>query len=179
MGLTAKPFFAAALVLLAGMACIATAQSAPAGEQMSFSEDAPLQHTVALSPDVLEVLFQTQEARQALNFASDSTQDHPARLFRATEVHLSRPDETDLVVIGVPPMSGADCGWFWIVRLTRGGPQVVLFAGANSLDLRDSRTSGYRDIVTTSASAGTSEETTFHFNGKSYKAWKKKTQNRD
>jgi len=173
---TAKTVLAAVFALIASAVCVAQGQKASVGEQTSFSEGAPAQHPVALSPGVLKVLFETQEARQVLNFASDSTQDDPARLFRATAVHLSRPDETDLVVIGVPPMSGADSGWFWVVRLGRSGPRVVLFAGANSLELTEDRTNGYRDIVTECSSATETEETTYHFDGKSYKGWKKKTQ---
>lgn len=176
MEITAKTVLAAVLALMATAAYVAQGQKASVGEQTSFSEDAPVQHPVALSPDVLKVLFETEEARQVLNFASDSTQDDPARLFRATEVHLSRADEVDLVVIGVPPMSGADTSWFWMVRLARNGPRVVLFAGANSLELTEGRTNGYRDIVTACSSAAETEETTYRFDGKSYKVWKKKSQ---
>lgn len=169
----------AVLVLVAGAGCAARGQETPVSEQMSFSEDAPVQHPVALSPEVLKALFETEEARQVLNFASDAAQDDPARLFRATEVHLGRPGEVDLVVVGVPPMSGADAGWFWVVRSTRSGPKVVLYTGANSLKLTKGRTNGYRDIVTAWSSGGETQETTFHFDGKNYKAWKKKMQNRD
>lgn len=179
MRITVRAVLMAALVLVASAACVTRGQEVPVSEQMSFSEDAPVQHPVVLSPEVLKALFETEEARQVLNFASDAAQDDPARLFRATEVHLGRPGEVDLVVIGVPPMSGADASWFWVVRSTRSGPKVVLHTDANSLDLAKSRTNGYRDIVTVWSSGGETQETTFHFDGKNYKAWKKKTQNRD
>lgn len=175
---TVKTVLAAALVLAASCACGARGQAAAAGERMSFSEDTPVQHPVALRPDVLRALFETQEARQVLNFASDAAQDDPARLFRAAEVHLAGPEETDLVVIGVPPMSGADAGWFWIVRETRNGPRVVLFTGANTLELAGSATNGYRDILTTWSSAAETQETTFHFDGKIYRGFEKRTRDR-
>jgi hypothetical protein len=179
MELTAKAVFVAVLVLAAGGVCVAQGQKAGVREQMSFSQDAPLQHPVALSPDVLRVLFETEEARQVLNFASDAAHGDPARLFRATEVHLSSPDEVDLVVIGVSPMRGADCGWFWVVRSARNDPKVVLFANANSLELTESGTNGYRDILTAWSSATETNETAYRFDGKNYKVWKKMTQNRD
>jgi len=179
MGLTAKAVFASALALAAGGICVMQGQTAPLAEQTSFSESAPVQHPAALSPGVLRVLFETDQARQVLNFASDAAQDDPARLFRAAEVHLTGSDEVDLVVVGVPPMSGADANWFWVIRATRGGPRVVLFTSANSLDLAGSTTNGYRDIVATWSSATETQETTFHFDGKSYKGWKKETQSRN
>lgn len=169
----------AVLVLVAGAGSVALGQQTPVSEQMSFSEDAPVEHPVALSPEVLKALFETEEARQVLNFASDRAQDDPARLFRAAEVHLGRPGEIDLVVIGVPPMSGADAGWFWVVRSPRSEPKVVLYTGANSLEVAKGRTNGYRDIVTLWSSGDETQETTFHFDGQNYKAWKKKMQNRD
>lgn len=179
MGLTAKAVFAAALALAAGGICVAQGQTAVASEQTSFSENAPVQHPVALSPGVLKVLFETDQARQVLNFASDAAQDDPARLFRAAEVHLSGSDEVDLVVVGVPPMSAPDSSWFWVIRATRNGPRVVLFTSANSLNVAESTTNGCRDIVATSSSATETQETTYHFDGKSYKGWKKETQSRD
>lgn len=179
MGLTAKAVFAAVLALAAGGICVAHAQTALVSAQTSFSENAPVQHPVALSPGVLKVLFETDQARQVLNFASDAAQDDPARLFRAAEVHLAGSDEVDLVVVGVPPMAGADSSWFWVIRATRNGPRVVLFTSASSLDLAESTTNGYRDIIATSSSASETQETTYHFDGKSYKGWKKETQSRD
>lgn len=171
---TLQTVFAAALVLAAGFVCEAQGQTA----QLSFSEDTPVQHPVALRPDVLRALFETQEARQVLNFASDATQDDPARLFRAAEVNLAGGGETDIVVIGVPPMSGAEATWFWVVRETRAGARVALFTSATTLELAESATNGYRDIVTTLSSPTETQETTFRFDGKSYRGFEKRTRSR-
>lgn len=117
--------------------------------------------------------MEREEAREGLHFASPSERDNPAQLFRAAEVHLSRLDEADLVVIGVGAMSGADQGWFWVVRSTRKDPNIILFAGGNSLALMDGRTNGYRDIRCVWSSPSETISTIYHFDGKEYKVWKK------
>jgi hypothetical protein len=177
--LPVKAFFVTALVLAAGCGWQTQGQTAGAGEQMAFSENTPVQHPVALRPDTLRALFETPEARQVLNFASDATQDDPSRLFRAEEADLTGAGEADLVVVGVPPMTGAESNWFWVVRSTRNGPRVVLFTSASTLSLAETTTNGYRDIVTTRSSATETQETTFHFDGKSYKGWKKTARSRN
>jgi hypothetical protein len=172
--------FATALVALAGLVLATRGQKAqPTSEQSSFAEDQPLQNPVTVSPDVLRGLLETEEAKQGLEFANESQRDHPAQLFRAAEVHLSRQDGVDLVVVGVCPMCGADNGWFWVVRSARKDPEVVLFAGGNSVELMTGRTNGYRDIRSTWSSPSETHTTIYHFDGKRYKVWKEKwTENR-
>ena len=156
---------------------ILPAQGQKAGsthEQTYFSEDERLQRPVPLPPDVLNVLLKTDEVKDNLGSASPSQRSNPSSLFRAAEVHLHAPDVIDFVVIGRSPMSGADNTWFWIVRSARGKPQVVLFAGSNSLEIMASRTNGYRDIRCDWASANHAETTTYKFNGREYKLWRNK-----
>ena len=165
---------------LTTIVCTSLATQGRRGEQTSFAEDQPLHSPVQISPDVLKVLLETKEAEQGLDLANDSKQDHPTQLFRAAEVHLSRPDEVDLVVIGVCPMCGADNGWFWLVRSARSDPKVVLFAGGNILELMNSRTNGCRDIRSAWSSSSETKNTLYHFDGKEYKVWQEKwTKNRN
>jgi hypothetical protein len=146
-----------------------SAQKRPFGEQLSFKEDGPLRNQVPLSPEVLKILPQTDEARDGLRQASPSERNNPERLFRASEVHLSRSAEIDVVVMGVGVMSGGDQSWFWVVRSERNNPTVVCFAGGNSLDLLNSRTNGYRDIESSWSSAAKSTITIYRFDGTQYK----------
>ena len=138
-----------------------------------FSADESLQFPASLSPEILAVLLKTRQAGEGLEFASDRERADPAQLFRATEVHLSSSEGVDLVVLGIPPMSGADNDWFWIVHSSpHSAPRVLLFAGGYSLELLNNRTHGYPDIRSSWSSASETEETTYRFNGKKYKTFK-------
>jgi len=163
-------------LLFAAVVCAAatTAQEKANLEQTVFGGEEPLKHAVSLSPAVLKVLLNTQAGRVGLQSAKDSERRHPERLFQAAEVHLGGPEETDLVVVGQAPMSGADNTWFWVVRPAHTRAQVVLFAGCNGIELMDSRTNGYRDIRGGWASPQEVVEIVYHFDGKKYKVWKRK-----
>jgi len=71
-------------------------------------------------------------------------------------------------------MSGADEGWFWLLRSVHKNPKIVLFATGNSLDLMESRTLGYRDIRSVWSSASDTHQTVYHFDGNEYKLWTEK-----
>lgn len=143
-------------------------------EQATFSDDQPIQHAVPLVPEVLGELFQRDEVKEGLDLANDAQRRDPARLFRAAVIHLHTIDESDLVVIGLPPMSGEDDDWFWIVRSFQRNPEVVLFVGASSLQFMASSTKGYRDVRTVWLGASETSTNIYKFNGKMYRLWKTK-----
>lgn len=176
MGAVRRAVLILVAVIVADGVLVAQGQKAqPVRDQTLFSEEGTLQNQVALSPNILKILLKTRQARQGMQFASDAEENKPAELFRAAEVHLGRRDEVDLVVIGVPPMSGADNGWFWLVSsATSNHPKVVLFAGGNSLEIMESRTNGYRDIKSIWSSPNETSQRIYHFDGKSYRLWKEK-----
>jgi hypothetical protein len=165
------------LTLVLAIACasflVCQGQKGPISEQTFFTEDEPLQQPVTLSSDVLRVLLKTKQAKVGLEDANDSARENPARMFRAAGVHLSGSEKAGLVVIGIPPMRGADNCWFWIVRSTRRGPKVVLFAGGYSLELLRGKTNGFRNIRSTWSSPSETEESTYRFDGQRYKLWKR------
>jgi hypothetical protein len=170
------PVFAA---LAAGISAAQVENADALHDQTTFTEDARLQHPVPVSSDVLKVLLETDAAKEGMAFAQVSKPGDVAQLFRAGEVHLGGANEVDLVVIGVGWMSGADNGWFWVVRSAHKNPRVVLFAGGNSLQMMVTRTNGYRDIRSTWSSPSETDDTIYHFDGREYKLWKKtSTENR-
>jgi hypothetical protein len=158
------------LAAFAGVVLVARGQEAhPAAEQKLFSaSDSPIQHPVTLSPDVLRVLLASQTAKETFAVLNDSQKANPAQLFQAGEVHLSSPDQVDLVVIGLGPMKGADAGWFWIVSSARKNPQVILFGGGDSLEVLDTKTKNYKDIRIVWSSSFETETTTYQFDGSIY-----------
>jgi hypothetical protein len=166
-----------AFLLMAVAAAVLSAQQlspGSGGEQAVFYEGKAILQPMALPADVLKILLETKQAIQGLDQASEAQRRNPSLLFHAAEVHLSRHDQLDLVVVGVPPMAGADTGWFWIVRSVRKNPQVVLFTDANSLEIMDTKTNGSRDIRCIWSSPAETNYTIYHFDGESYKVWKNK-----
>jgi hypothetical protein len=166
-------FLATVSVVLAGLAgvvSIARGQEAhPASEQKLFSPgDNPVQHPVTLSAEVLRVILASQPAKETFSVLNDSEKANPSQLFQAGEVHLSNPDQVDLVVIGLGRMKGADANWFWVVSSARKNPQVILFGGGDSLEVMDTKTKSYKDIRIVWSSSFETETTTYQFDGSIY-----------
>jgi hypothetical protein len=150
-------------------------RSTQPNEQSSFSEDGPLQSPATLSPEVLRLLLATDAAKEGLPYANASQRANPAQLFRAAEVHLSQPGQTDLVIIGVCPMCGADTGWFWIVSSVGEHPKVVLAAGGKTLEVLNSSSKAYHDIQSLWSSASETVALLYRFNGVQYELHKRKS----
>ena len=155
---------------LAGFVSITRGQEAhPAPAQKLFSPgDSPIRHPVTLSPGVIRLVLASQPAKETFALLSDSERANPSQLFQAGEVHLSGPDEVDLVVIGLGHMKGADANWFWVVRSARKDPQVILFTGGDSLELLDNKTHGLSDVRSAWSSSFETEATTYQFDGAIY-----------
>jgi len=128
--------------------------------------DSPFQNAPNPSHEVLQALLSQTEVRDALQ---NSDRSRAAQLFKASTVHLGPSKETDLIISGDCPLCGADNNWFWVVRLTPRGPRVVLFAHTLRLDLLTNTTRGFRDIHCSWASAGSSLEEQYQFDGSQYK----------
>jgi hypothetical protein len=153
---------------LAEMALITHGQEVHSAPDQTLFSNSPFQHPVTLSPEVLKVLWATHPARETFAVMNDSERRNPSQFFQAGEVHLSLPDQVDLVVIGMGRMRGADNSWFWVVRSARKDPQVVLFSGGDSLEVLDGKTHGYRDIRAVWMSSLETETTIYHFDGNHY-----------
>jgi len=144
-------------------------------EQTSFSEESPLQNPATLSPEVLKLLLATDAAKEGLPYANASQRANPTQLFRAAEVHLSQAGQTDLVIIGVCPMCGADTAWFWIVSSVEHNPRVVLAAGGKTLEVLNSSSKGYHDIQSLWSSPAETVALFYHFNGTQYELHKRRS----
>jgi hypothetical protein len=159
-----------ALIAFSGEILAANGQEArPPSEQTLFSEEFPIEHPVPLSSNILKILLATKVAKSGLNFASDPETRDPAKMFEASEIHLGRPDEVDLIVMGIPPMRGADNTWFWVIRSARKNPRIVLFDGCNSLEVTSGRANGLRNIRTVWSDAYDTHTAIYQFDGTRYK----------
>jgi hypothetical protein len=163
------------LVLAFAASCGAIGQSLSSAvtERTSFCEDASddtARKPVHLPAAIVTAIMNTKEGKDALESSrAENTELVPERLLTGTTAKLSDSRELVFVVVGSSPLSGADNTGFWIVQQSGKNARILLFVGANCLNVSRSRTLGYRDIVSTWASAGVAVTQTFSYDGKSYK----------
>jgi hypothetical protein len=100
-------------------------------------------HPVPLPDNILDALRATEEARFLPGDLKNYDRDGFAHLFKAIVIHLGNPNELDYVVVGFPPMSGADNTWFWIVRSNPTNAKVIFFTNSNGFELLKTRNNGY------------------------------------
>jgi hypothetical protein len=149
----------------------ATAAAPLVQQQTSFCEDgAPddLRKPTPLPSAIVATLMNRPEAKDVRKAQIDGKTVNPSTLFKGAKVRLTDSGDLFFLVVGRSPMSGADSTWFWIVRQSRKRAAVLLFAGANCVDISQKRTHGYRDIETTWSSASETRTETYRYNGQSY-----------
>lgn len=126
-------------------------------EQTEFSSEYDtVDHPVRLPEGVLQILKDDRHVLLAMrgnNMPPD--QLPPNAWFVASQVHLARPDEADLMVMGVEELRGADVNTFWVFRRTPGRYELVLHIAVHDLKVLDRVSKGYRDIQTWSSTAVT------------------------
>lgn len=156
--------------------CLLSAQgrSAAPRQQTSLcgegSPDEDLIKPIPLPPSVVSILMNTAEGKAANEWAENEHKHlDTSTLFTGTKIRLSHSAEVIYLVRGSAPMSGADNTWFWIVRHSRRETAILLWAGANCLDIKREYTSGYRDVETAWSSASETVGTVYKYDGKSYK----------
>jgi hypothetical protein len=124
----------------------------------------------APSDAVLDALLKTPEAKLNWDRLQRLNRGELRRLFLVVRVHLKDASETDEVVLGKYPMSGADCFWFWFVRDLGDHASVLLFTNAYGVYLLKSRTNDYRDIRSVwSSAAGYTLTDVYHYDGEQYR----------
>ncbi len=107
-------------------------KSAP--EQTDFGADSELERPIPVPEAALKAL------RNALQASPDEL---PAEQLRASEVHLGGLTEADLVV---PVIGGGHAAFFYILRPTSDGYQLIFDSGGDSMTVLRARSHGYRDL---------------------------------
>ena len=161
------------LAALAMLALFARAQNAtPAGEQTFFPEFEKFTDPAPVPLKVRQVLIQRKEIANALSYVRKPPD--PSQYFEATTVHLHGATDADLLVRGVVPISGADNSWYWIVLHPQSdAPTVALWCAADSLEVMETATNGYKHIQCSwSSASGETIEWKYHFYGRKYVLWK-------
>jgi hypothetical protein len=141
-------------------------------EQMSFSVEEGFEKPVSLPNEVLQLLKKdtiTLEASVGCTERGGGPDVLQASWFKASEIHLGTPGEIDLLVMAANGcLNGANVGPFWVARKTSQGYRLVLSTGGHSLEVMGTRSEGFRDIQTYTASAITVSTVVYRFNGEKY-----------
>jgi hypothetical protein len=157
----------------AGLAQGQTKQEAHKSEPSTFypdDENRGFDEATLPSNTVLDALLKTHEAKENWDRLKTLDRERLRKLFLVSKVHLAESGETDEVVLGSDPMSGADCYWFWIVRDKGERARVLLFTNNYGIDLLNTRTNGYREIRGVwSSAAGYSITRLYRYDGSRYR----------
>jgi hypothetical protein len=143
-------------------------------EQHLFSAmDDSVNHPVPLPPSVLAALSHDPDIGVKLKAESLIPDKLPASWFVVSEIHLGGPSERDLVVVGVGPVRGANVTTFWLFRPGNADYELLLKAPALGLEIKNSRTNGYRNIELVSATAVEVSKLECTFRGGAYQPGKR------
>lgn len=131
----------------------------------------------SLPKTVIDSVMNSTESKEAQGGTGNEL--NPEKILRAARIRLSRNGAAEFVVVGFPPLSGADASWFWIVQWSGAKASVLLWAAGNCLELKSSETRGCRDIEVVWASAGSERSAIYHYGGETYQLAKSQIHGRD
>ena len=128
---------------------------------------------------VLNAVMNSKEARQVRAEAREKGSElNPEELLRGTIIKLSNDQAKTYLVMGADPLSGADNTWFWIVRTSGRQASVLLWVGASCVNIKQTSTNGYRDVVADWSSAAEMLTQVYRYNGKVYRLSSRKSRAR-
>lgn len=135
-------------------------------EQTDFGADSQLERPIPVPEAALKTL------RNALQATPDEL---PAEQLQASEIHFGGSTETDLVV---PLIGGGHAAFFYILRPTSDGYQLVFDSGGDSMTVLRTRSHGYRDLQVEGITMAGKNVTTviYRFDGHKYVKTSEKTE---
>ena len=138
----------------------------PLAAQTSFHLDEPFQREAKIADGLLP--FLRNEIKSACQNDATFQATDVRSLFVASRIALSdRP--AFILKSGHYCLTGGDNDWFWLYADTSRGYRLVLTGGTISLDVRRTRTHGFRDIETSTCTGAYCFGKTYKFNGSVYK----------
>lgn len=155
----------AAFLFLSVSLAIAQGRKANTNEQFIFSaEDEVVEQPAPLADSAIEAITRIEETPRRNNVDREN--------LMASAIHLSRADESDLIVIGKGYLRGAHVVPFWVLRRTNQGYDVLLATTSDGLKILNARQKGYRTIEVYNVNAGVVFTTTYGFDGSRYQRFK-------
>jgi hypothetical protein len=166
-----------ALLLISFLGFLPSVQNdkkAPPAEQTSFScEDEKFEHPVQLNESAMKALAREKNFADLLIAEKLEADVEPEKWFTASEIHLSSPAETDLIVMGTHLARGAYTSAFWVLRKSPDGYRVVFRDDAHDLQLQETRTNGFRNILAAVPTLRYVSTAEYAFDGTTYKIIKR------
>ena len=126
------------------------AKTAAAKEPSMFLADPDnrgFEHAEKPSDAVLDALLKTPQAKEKAESLQKPGREGQRAEFSAVSVHLAGADEKGWVVRGSLLMSGDYNDWYWLVREHGTEAEILLFANGYQLNLKRSKSHGYRNVV--------------------------------
>lgn len=151
-----RVFLFAPLILSIGCALAQGPKDRETKEQLVFSaQDATVEHAVPVPDAAFAILVRDEGLAGLFDEGVPMTTRSVLRSwFSASTVHLDGTDEKDLIVMGIGRVRGANGTTFWIFRPKGTGFELIVAgAVAHTLRIMQTRTNGYHDIDTLSATA--------------------------
>ncbi len=166
-------FYPSALAI--ALVLVQSAHQSISLEQREFSAMAEnVKRPVTLPPSVIRLLKDDRDVKHVMESLGLPSDQLPLSWFLASEVHLSERNEKDLVVVGT--ILGANVTTFWIFRPEHGGFELPLDgAPALQLNIKNTRSHGYRDVELVAATAVTVSTVVCKFDGRIYKTYSSST----
>ena len=147
----------------------AQAKSGRLTEQMHFSaEDEGVKKPISIPSDVLAILANDGLVKNALADQKIPVDKLPTSWFSASAIHLSGPDEIDLVVLGEGQLRGANVITYWVFRATPRGHELVFSAPAHDLIVKKTRRKGFCEIELSGETAVELTTVLFRWDGDKY-----------
>lgn len=163
-----NPSFVFTVLLLISANGRIAEQKAEIANQTSFSSESPFERPVALGEAAKIALASDREIAGELNDARLSVQSIPKGWFRASEVQLGPANEAGLVVMALNFSPGPNRAYFWILRSTPKGYEIVLATDAHDLSILEGSSNGLRDIQTALPSGAPRPIKKYEFDGLLY-----------
>jgi hypothetical protein len=118
---------------------------------------------------VLDALMKSPEVTETGDDDKKPDRESMRKSFQVVPVDLRGADEEDYVVLGGGDYTGADCHWFWIVRVKQGKGQVLLYTPGLMIEILRRKTNGYHNIRESWGGNSGSVTRIFKYTGATYK----------
>ena len=134
------------LAALGTSGCLAQTSCA---QKRSFSdEDAPcFDNGISVSPAVVASILRADKAKDSFPELEGGDLSRVSKMLKGIAIHLRNQQQRDMIVRGIPPLSGGDNTWFWVVTSIDGRPSA-LWMQCNTVTILGNRHHGYADIQT-------------------------------
>lgn len=163
-------------LVVCGVATAQRRRSHPSEQTYFSAEVEGVEKPVTLPQDVVAILRAEEMVRNGIEDENLPPEEMPLSWFSASAIHLSNSAKVDLVVVGNPPLAGANVTTFWVFHATPHGYELVLTAPAHDLEVKNTRWKGYRDIELISMTAVQMSRVLCRFDGQRYATHKTRSE---